>query len=408
MILASSVPSGSGSTSWIENSRSFLEKFKAIVLVPDNDAAGEKFTEKAGGDLMMIKPVRIAAMADSGANDINELLQNKGGKAVCTVIANAKEHLPDFTVDLSKLPDVPEVVRYEKSGFYILDKSLRGLRHGLMTLFTGHTGAGKTTILRQMLIFNAGCRRRVGAMMGEETPTMFRDMVLRQAFVKSHPEMFYTPDDEWDNSDWVPKPELVQSFNQHYHPYISHFNCAHLQGIGRLKKLYEWIRFESNIFDTRLFIIDNLMKLEVGIGDNLNSAQGDITDTLKNICSTLNVHIILVAHPKKGQQNLNSESVSGSQKIVNTVDNMVSFQRFDKMDDATGSKIKQHINRNGQYDDITAFLKIEKNRVWAKLATVPMRYDETTNCIHDLAPNGVQTYGFTIPGRTYQPTRETI
>jgi len=403
VVLASSVPSGSSSMSWIENSRYFLDKFESIILVPDNDKAGEKFIEKAGSELIMVKPVRIADLKGTGGNDVNELLQKKGKKAVCGLIANSKQHIPDFTVDLSKLPEKPQESQYERSGFYVLDKITRGLRHGLITLFTGHTGAGKTTILRQMIIFNIQNRRRIGIMMGEETPVMFRDMVLRQAFIKSHIDLFEPEIDEWSNKDWSPKPDLIKLFNDTYHPYISHFNCGHLQDGQRLKKLYEWIKFEAHIHNTRLFIIDNLMKLEVGIGDSINSAQGDIIDTLKNIATGLNVHIILVAHPKKNQQTLNSESVSGSQKIANTVDNMITFQRFDKMDDATATKLIQRINKNNDYDEITAFMKVEKNRVWAKLGVVPMRYNPETNCIHDLANEGTIHYGWTLHGRKIEP-----
>ena len=403
IILASSIPSGSSSTSWIENSRDFLSKFEAVILVPDNDDAGKKFVEKAGSELIMVAKVRTATLEGSGANDLNELLQKSGTKAVCGIVANSREHLPDFAIDFSKLPARTGSAGYERSGFYTLDKIIRGLGHGLMTLFTGHTSAGKTTILRQMLIFNAQQKRRIGIMVGEETPIMFREIILRQAFAKAEPHLWPKSMDEWDNADWTPNKELIDRYNDNFSPYISSFNCGHLQGGDRLKKLYEWIRFESSIYDTRLFIVDNLMKLEVGMGDNLNAAQGDIVDTLKNITAGLNVHIILVAHPKKGQATLNNESVSGTQKLANTVDNVISFERFDKMEDAQAQKIRGGINHNNDYDNITAFMKVQKNRIWAKCGCVPMRYDEQTNCIHDLSKDGVFHYGYTLPGREIDP-----
>jgi len=400
-ILASSIPSGSNSTSWITNSRAFIDKFEAVVIVGDNDDAGKKFTEKAASELVMIVRVRTAELEK--ATDVNELLQSFGHKAVCSVVANSKDYLPDVTVDLSKIPEKAKHQGYERTGFFVLDKMCHGLIHGLITLFTGHTGAGKTTILRQMIIFNVmSLKRRIGVMMGEETPSMFRDMILRQAYLKSNPTMFDISSDEWDNTTSVPKSELVQKFNAEWHQHISSFNCGHLQDANRLKKLYEWIQFESSIYGTRLFIIDNLMKLEVGMGEDLNSKQGDIIDTLKNFASALNVHIILVAHPKKGESSLNSESISGSQKIANTVDNLVSFQRFDKMDQQAAGRVMSQLNTNNEYDNVTAFLRVHKNRVWAKLGVIAMRYDEHSNCINDLDPDGQYRYGWTIPGREIQ------
>lgn len=403
MILASSIPSGSGSTSWIENSRCFIEQFESVLIIPDNDDAGDKFLQKAGSELMMIKKIRYSTLKGTKCNDINELLQKSGAKALCSIVADSKEYLPDFTVDLSTLPYKKNSCAYEKSGFFMLDKILRGLGHGLLTLFTGHTGAGKTTIIRQIIIFNVNSQKRIGAMMGEETQEMFREMILRQAFLKTKKEQFSLSRDEFDNVTYDAKPELIDHFNAEYAKYISSFNCNHLQNDQKMKKIYEWIKFEANIYNTRLFILDNLMKLEVGIGGDIYAAQGDIIDQLKNIASALNVHIILIAHPKKGQQYLNSESVSGSQKIANTVDNMISFQRFDKMDPGASDNIKQRLNKNNEYDDITAFIKLEKNRVWAKLATIPMRYNEETNCIHDMDPENRTRYGWTISGRTYEP-----
>lgn len=403
IVLSSSVPSGSGNTSWIENSRHFLDKFESIVLIPDNDDAGKKFIDKASAELVMIKPVRTATLKGTKCNDVNELLQERGTKEVCRLIANSKEYLPDFAVDLSKLPYNESRINYERSGFFTLDKMLHGFGHGLVTLFTGHTGAGKTTIIRQMIIFNVMQKKRIGVMMGEETPLMFRDMLIRQRYLKDHSNEFNKIYDEWDNNTWTPKDKLIEKFNDECSRFISSYNCAHLQDDNRLKKIYEWIRFESSIYGTSLFILDNLMKLEVGLGDGLTQAQGDIIDAVKNMSSTLNVHILLIAHPKKGESNLSSESVSGSQKIVNTVDNLITFQRFDKMDERVVSKIVSSFNSDNRYENITAFLRIHKNRVWAKCGMIPMRYDEHTNCIHDLDPENKQRYGWTINGRTYEP-----
>lgn len=399
MVLSSSVPSGSSSMSWIENSREFIDKFETVVLIPDNDKAGESFSDKASSELMMIKPVKICSLKKYKVNDVNELIQSRGKKVIGELIANASDYIPDFKVDLSKIPENQHDT-YSKSGFFMLDKRYRGFRHGLLTLFTGHSGDGKTTVFRQIIIFNAFNRHRIGCLMGEESELIFRNMTIYQAYRGTSDKQFNVACDEWLNSVYTPKPELVKRFNDEIDPYISMFNIKHLQSKNRLQKLYEWIRFESVVHGTRLFIVDNLMRLETGLGDNIYSAQGDIIDNLKNICQVLNVHIVLIAHPKKLETRLiDDDSVSGSKKIFNTVDNVVVFQRFDKMDDKLVKKVMSTLNKDLEYGTVTAFFNVLKNRVYGELGYIGMKYNPETNTIHDLNPTQCRHYGWTIKAR---------
>jgi hypothetical protein len=401
-ILATSVPSGSSSFTWIETSAEFISRFDNVIIVPDDDEAGKKFSAQASCKLMMMKLVKVCDITATGCNDVNHILQEYGFKPIINMVGSASEFIPDFTVDLAKVKR-DEQTGYSKSGFFMLDKCLRGFRNGLITLLTGHSGDGKTTLLRQMVAFNAASKNRIGVIMGEETASTFIDMILEQTFIGTHPNHFAEESDEWYNKSSIPNDEVIKLFREGFAPYIGMFDTRHLSKIDRMTKIYEWIQYENTIYGTTLFVIDNLMKLEVGVGDNLNSVQGDIIDALKSMCTAKNIHIIIVAHPNKASAVITPNSVSGSKKIINTVDNVVIFQRFDTLDKSTSDSLRTQVNEDGMYDNITAYMKVCKNRFYGILSTIPMRYNQETRSINDLNPFNMKTYGYTIQAREINP-----
>jgi hypothetical protein len=400
-VCCTSIPTGSADVSWINNSRAFIDSFEKVILIPDNDDAGAKFLDKAAAELLLVKPVSSFPLDDYDVNDVNELLQKHGGKVMGALIGQCERYLPDFAVDLKNLPE-ETTEDYSKTGFYMLDKPLRGLKPGLMTLFTGKAGKGKTTIIRQVVNHQISSQRRVGVLMGEEEAQVFRRFILRQYYGKSHPQYFEKIYDEWGNVDYNPKPELLAMFTDYFADWISFFDCGHLESKEKLLKLYEWIRFESTIFGTKLFIIDNLMRLEAGVsGKDIGDVQGDIITSLKSICGVARVHMILIAHPRKEADTnfITQNSIRGSGKLVDTIDNLVVFQRMDEFDSTETGKLWGIFKKMGEYNIVTGFMRVLKNRMYGEEPFIPMRYNDKSNTIHDLNPKNNFTYGYGIPAR---------
>jgi len=396
-ISVSSVPSGSSSFSWLENSMEYIQQHQIVIVVPDNDAAGEKFKHKMQSELSMHVRVATADLSKYKVNDANQLLQEHGKDVLYQCIIEAEEYKPDCTVDFSRLK-TSERPKYSISGFWSLDRITYGFQHGMVTLFTGRSGDGKTTILRQIIATNieAGCR--VGAVMGEEGAKQFRERYVFQAYPERK-ELVDPWIDEWGNHRKEITQQAVDLFEREISPRLSVFSNEKLGDPETLKLLFGWIKREATLFGTKLFILDNLMKLESGSDGQLLEAQRIISNTLKVYAEKFACHIILVAHPRKDTEIVTVDSISGSKNLSNIVDTVIIFQRYDNLNESVARPLIEKRFDVLDYGLITASMQVGKNRENGWLGSVAMRYNQETGTIHDLSTRGTTNGRWTIPAR---------
>lgn len=146
-----SLPNGAQSARQsIERHYEWLDKFKKIVLMFDQDEPGREAAEEAAAAL----PVGKAHIAVLPRKDANEVLVEDGASAIVDAFWKAKPWRPDgivsgadFTVD-----DLMEATApgYELEGTPDLQEKLLGLRKGELTLLTAGSGIGKSTWARQL------------------------------------------------------------------------------------------------------------------------------------------------------------------------------------------------------------------------------------------------------------------
>jgi energy-coupling factor transporter ATP-binding protein EcfA2 len=304
---------------------------------------------------------------------------------------------PSFCTDAERFMD-SNGSTYSKTGFFGVDKLMGGLRHGQVTVLSGKSGEGKTTFLRQLSSWNIKRKERVALMMGEESPTQFRDMILRQSVGI---ERFDKKIDEWDNETYTPKQDLIDEFKDDYLPMFGMFNNAKLGSPSTMSDLAMWIKHEADN-GTKLFIFDNLMTLTMSSGDQLLSVQGEVVQQVMTMARAMDVHIILVCHPRKGDRIISGDSISGSQNIYNLVDNVILYQRIDKIEDSNGDtgEIADFLRIKHSFsDNITVMVNINKNRFMQNTGFLGCKYDSRSNTIieefNGPVPDG---YGFTERG----------
>jgi twinkle protein len=215
---------------------------------------------------------------------------------------DGKELLAKFRARAAKFGTTP----FDPAG------DLMRLYPGGVTIWSGFPGAGKTTLLRQLVchILHRGSSVFLASL--EEDPT---DVLVRLAATASgSPE---------------PTAHQMQWFID---AYAKRFRLWGVIGIARHIKILAVIRklAEEGI---RHAVIDSLMCLDVA-NDDFES-QRRFANLLAATARAANVHIHLVAHPRKlisSTQEPDLNDVAGARELGGMADNVVFVRRGDDKD----------------------------------------------------------------------------
>lgn len=147
-----SLPSSSNLNPLISN-REWVRSFETVVLMFDQDEAGEKAIENAAKIIGWDK-VKVASLPE---NDPCETLIKHGHQALISAFWSAQPYTPAAVVrgeaiweEYIKRKTV-QSVPYPACLKGLNDK-LEGMRHGEITLFTSGTGSGKSTMIKEIIL----------------------------------------------------------------------------------------------------------------------------------------------------------------------------------------------------------------------------------------------------------------
>jgi archaellum biogenesis ATPase FlaH len=216
------------------------------------------------------------------------------------------------SVDRSQIVSIP-------SGFIELDRRLIGFNKGEVTLWSGKNGSAKSTVLSQLMI--NGIERGFKAILfsGELQGHRVKSWINLQAAGRQYNEptiyqgVFATPKNiadkinKWfDNKLWIYNNSYGSNFEQ------------------LMSDLIEVIKEK----DIDFIIIDNLMALDIESLDGYkNDKQTAFIKRVSDFAKTTNIHIHLVAHPRKNVGFLRKEDIAGTADLTNMVDNVVIAHR---------------------------------------------------------------------------------
>ena len=163
--------SASMTKSLLEN-REWLRSFQEIVLCLDEDEAGRKAVTEAL-KILGIDKVKITKLP---LKDANAVLMKEGWHILNNAIWDAAPYIPSGILTKEDLWKTLEQFNNTPSLPYPnclsgVNSKLKGMRFGEITLFTAPTGAGKSTILREIIleILNK-TEFKVGIVSLEESP----------------------------------------------------------------------------------------------------------------------------------------------------------------------------------------------------------------------------------------------
>ena len=379
----------------LEQAGNFLDKFESIILVSDNDTAGQNMDEamvKHFGDKIKLIDKKLYKY-----NDINDEHYKFGTEKVNQIVDSARfkiegrrdlEQMPYQGLDQGKGKYIP-------TGISQIDYALNDLSPKRLTLVSGRSNGGKTTFIKQIMANAIDKGNKVYLMNGENDAEFFINDFYQ--VVIGRDEKLFDKVRINKRTRKEPKPEVLKKLQEWHYKKLYMFN----KGESKLKTIEEltaMIETEIKFNQYDLVIIDNLMSILSVDALNKNEQQGDFVQELADLSKSYNTHIILVLHPnktyQKGQE-MDFEQISGTSDMYNKADNIIAVNReYDE------DKISQGIN---------GYLQVLKNRYYSELPNIETFYDAETGLILERDEQGnVLSYVFNINTQPIEGFQEVL
>lgn len=219
-------------------------------------------------------------------------------------------------LDLKNLAAIP-------TGHELFDRKALGFILGEISIVSGLNGSGKSSWLNCISLNAVQRGFKVamfsGELMKEKVKTWLNQVAAGREFVKKvygYDDFYYVPKDVTEKIDTWTKDKVFLYDNKY----------------GRnWSRLLESIRNVVKQKDVHLLILDNLMTLDLdAFSGDKNEKQSSFVNSLADLAKQANIHIILVAHPRKSLTFLRREDIGGSGDITNLADNVYIIHRCNK------------------------------------------------------------------------------
>lgn len=205
------------------------------------------------------------------------------------------------------------------SGLVGIDRRGIGFKRGMVSVWTGKRGCGKSSILN-MLILNAAQKGFKSALWtGELTEDMVKQWLYLQAAGKQHNHRL-------EGTDYFVTDDFVVSrIDAWIDKYFWLFNNKYGDNFSQIEELIRKKVEESGV---DMVFLDNLMVLDIRMLDeNKYDRQAVLLQRLEDLAKELRIHIHLVAHPHKSIGYIRIDNISGSGDIGNKADNIFIMSR---------------------------------------------------------------------------------
>ena len=247
---------------------------------------------------------------------------------------------------------------------------------GLITIWTGLTNAGKTTVMTMIAKKTIEQGERVFFFNGEQTKEDFKNNLYIQASNKKDlVRVQYR--NSIVNDTFVTKAK-AQELEKIYGNKIFIFNNESARDIDTLLYAMEEVRKREKI---RVFFLDNFMQIDIK-SDNVFQEQTNIMEKLRTFAVNKKVHIHLVAHPRKTERfqvRLSEHDILGSSNLSNKAGNIISIMRMDKIrnDNKEKEKLEKELfNLDYDLNTVDTVLEIIKTKGQNfKTSLVGLQYD---------------------------------
>ena len=216
-------------------------------------------------------------------------------------------------IDIADLLSIP-------TGYRELDKKIIGLFAGELSILSGLNASGKTSWLNciSLNVVQKGYKAAIWS--GEMQDWRFQNWMNQMAAGKNNvvkkagfDNFYYTPKDVCDKIDsWLDGKLFL--YNNSYG--------------SKWEQLFNDVKEIVDKEGVQLVILDNLATLCIdGYDSGTYANQTRFIIDLKEYAKQKNIHIILVAHPRKQNDFLRKEGISGTADLTNIADNVFLLHR---------------------------------------------------------------------------------
>lgn len=262
-------------------------------------------------------------------------------------------------LSLEEIPTLdPDSIESIATGIKELDnKMFGGTILQQLSIMTGRPASGKSTILNTIILGSIQQGYPTALFSGELPDWMLKSWITLPAAGRNYVKPSLKRNDSW----YVPK-DVEAKILQWLKGKLFIHNAKYGDNWGQLRKdILDIIKKGA-----KNIILDNLMTIGLDYEADWakNKAQIDLIAELHNMAREQNVHIWLVAHPRKQSAFLRFEDISGASEIGNYADNVLIVHRvnqdFENQAKSFFPKQKLEAIKLAAYTNV---VEISKNRV---------------------------------------------
>lgn len=208
------------------------------------------------------------------------------------------------------------------TGYSYLDKAIRGLILGEVTILSGLNGSGKSSWLNSVMLNIIHRGFKVACFSGELTDYNVVKWLAQSAAGKNYVQKVEGSEYAYEVNDKVYE-KICDWLDGKFFLFNNNYGNKFEQVLSDLEEVVEK--------GVNFIVIDNLMALQInGFSGDRNEKQKQFILEVVEFAKKHNVHIVVVCHPRKesgAQTLLRKESIAGSSDLSNAVQNVMIVHR---------------------------------------------------------------------------------
>lgn len=339
-----SIPSGAGGAKKVfQANLKWLNEFDEVIVIFDNDEAGQKAMKDIEG---ILPSEKLKLVSLTMHKDPNEYYLANDGVALMDAIENARKVMPEGIINGSELWETLENEPESVEGYSLpwnieAQDMIKGIRKGEILLLTAGTGTGKSTLAREIM-YDIAMRHKckVGVMMLEENVSRTAKGIMG-IHVGKRLHISRT---------CVSQSEYKQAFDETLGTgrFILYNHFGSLAG----NKLLNAMRYMAVSEHCDFLILDHISIAVSGVETNDERKMIDVLMTkLRSLCEETGVGMVAICHLKRTDDARSHEEgaiismnhLRGSQSLAQLSDTIIALERNQQAEDGSKNQLKVRV-----------------------------------------------------------------